>query len=243
MKVAAYQAPLLAEGLNDAIPLIQERVQECEAECVSVLCCPEAILGGLADFSDKPSRLAIPTDNGQLDSLLAPLASDTVTCVLGFTEHGTDGALYNSAVVFQRGRVSGLYRKIHPAIRRSVYSPGSETAVYRAAGLTFGIMICNDSNDPDLARRIAGQGATALLIPTNNGLPNERISLEVNAAARRTDVALATINGLWVVRADVAGRNDKLWCYGCSEIIDPAGKIVRQAHLERADLLVAEIDS
>ena len=44
MKVAAYQAPLLAAGSFQAIALMQERVVWCESEGVSILCCPEAIL-------------------------------------------------------------------------------------------------------------------------------------------------------------------------------------------------------
>ncbi len=242
MKVAAYQAPLLAEGSIDAIQLMQQRVRECEANGCSVLCCPEAILGGLADFSDNPGGLAIRTDNGQLASLLSPLDSNTVTSIVGFTELGRNGALYNAAAVFQSGRVAGLYRKIHPAIRRSIYYPGSETPVFRAGGLTFGIVVCNDSNFPELARRIAIQGAACLFIPTNNSLPNERASLELNAAARSTDVALATDNGLWVIRSDVAGRNGKLACFGCSEIVDPRGTVVQEASPGQVDLLVAEID-
>jgi predicted amidohydrolase len=118
VKVAAYQAPLLPEGSFEAVRLIQERVRECETKGVSVLCCPEAILGGLADYSDNLARIAIRTDGRQLESVLAPLASDRVTVIAGFTEHGLDGALYNAAAVFQRGQVTGLYRKIHPALRR-----------------------------------------------------------------------------------------------------------------------------
>jgi len=132
----------------DAIELMQRRVRECEAGRVSVLCCSEAILGGLADFSENPRRFAIRTDDGQLASVLAPLASETVTSIVGFTELGPGGTLYNAAAVFQRGRVAGLYRKIHPAIRRSAYIPGSETPVFRDGELTFGIVICNDSTTP-----------------------------------------------------------------------------------------------
>jgi predicted amidohydrolase len=242
VKVAAYQPPLFEDGSMDPIELMQQRVRECEAGRVSVLCSSEAILGGLADFSDNPRRFAIRTDDGQLASVLAPLASETVTSIVGFTELGPGGTLYNAAAVFQRGRVAGLYRKIHPAIRRSVYIPGSETLVFREGELTFGIVICNDSNYPELARRIAAQGATALFIPTNNGLPNGRASLELNAAARSTDIAIATENQLWVIRADVAGRNRKLTCFGCSEIVDPQGNVVREARLEQAALLVADIE-
>lgn len=242
MKVAAYQAPLLAEGSIEAIQLMQQRVRECESNGCSVLCCPEAILGGLADFSDNPGGLAIRTDNGQLASVLSPLASNTVTSIVGFTELGSNGALYNAAAVFQSGRVAGLYRKIHPAIRRSIYHPGSETPIFRAGGLTFGIVVCNDSNFPELGQRVAAQGADCLFIPTNNSLPKERASLELNDAARTADVALAIDNGLWVVRSDVAGQNGRLTCFGCSEIVDPRGTVVQEARQGHVDLLMAEIE-
>jgi hypothetical protein len=91
MKVAAYRAPLLSAGSLEAVELIQERVAWCESEGVSILCCPEAVLGGLADYSENPALLAIRTDNGQLASVLTPLASDRVICIVGFTQPGCDG--------------------------------------------------------------------------------------------------------------------------------------------------------
>jgi 5-aminopentanamidase len=59
MKVAAYQAPLLSGGSMEAIELIQKRVKWLESEGVTILCCPEAILGGLADYSPQPVDFAI----------------------------------------------------------------------------------------------------------------------------------------------------------------------------------------
>ena len=241
MKVAAYQAPLLAAGSMNALGLIRTRIEWCEAEGVTILCCPEAILGGLADYSENPNRFAIRSDDGHLASALAPLASDTVTSIIGFSELTSDGALYNSAVIFQCGRVVGLYRKIHPAIRRSVYAAGSETPVFRVGELTFGVVICNDSNDAELGRLMTAQGATVLFIPTNNSLPNERACSKLNAAARDADIALAVANRVWVIRADVSGRNGKLTSYGSSEIVDPGGNVIRQARLNSSDMLVAEI--
>jgi predicted amidohydrolase len=116
MKVAAYQAPLLAASSLEAIDLIEERVGWCESEGVSILCCPEAILGGLADYAEYPARFAMRADNGQLAKILAPLTSDTVTSIIGFTELANDDQLYNATAVFHRGRVAGLYRKLHPAV-------------------------------------------------------------------------------------------------------------------------------
>src|SRR5436853_3956021 len=157
-----------------AVELIRKRVVWCEAEGVEILCCPEAILGGLADYAACPTEFAIDVESGQLSAVLAPLASGTVTTILGFTEISGAGLLYNSAAVFHQGAVVGLYRKLHPAIRKSIYQPGDQTPVFEVDGLTFGIVICNDSNDRELARIMASQGATALFLPTNNGLPPER---------------------------------------------------------------------
>ena len=66
VRVAAYQAPLLAAGSMDALGLIAARVAWCEAEGVTILCCPEAVLGGLADYSEDPCQFAIATDAGRL---------------------------------------------------------------------------------------------------------------------------------------------------------------------------------
>lgn len=241
MKVAAYQAPLLCAGSREAIELIRDQVRRCESEGVSILCCPEAILGGLADYSDNPSEFAIRTENGQLDKVLMPLASDTVTSIVGFTELADDNQLFNAAVVFHRGRAYGLYRKLHPAIRRSVYSPGSATPVFRVGELTFGIVICYDSTFSEPARAMAAQGAKALFIPTNNGLPNNRAHPELLQEARAADLARAVENGVWVIRADVAGANYGLTSLGASGIVDPNGKIVREANHQSTDLLVADI--
>lgn len=241
MKVAAYQAPLLRAGSQTAIELIRERVAWCESQRISVLCCPEAILGGLADYSDNHITLAIKSNDGQLAKVLAPLKSDTVTSIVGFTELAPDGRLFNAAAVFQGGHVVGLYRKVHTAIRRSVYSAGSEAPVFHVGELTFGIIICYDSNFPQPARQMASDGARVLFVPTNNGLPKNRAHAELVDEARTADIARAVENRVWVIRADVAGSNGKLASQGSSGITDPNGKVVNKAMPQIPDILVAEI--
>lgn len=242
VKVAAWQAPLLPAGSMDALGLIRSRVRWCEAEGVSILCCPEAILGGLADNAEVATEFAIAAGD-QLDSVLAPLASDRVTTIVGFTELADGGRLYNSAAVYERGSVTGIYRKLHPAIHRSVYAAGSSVPVFVAGDLTFGIVLCNDSNYDEPARRLAAQGGTVLFVPTNNGLPQAKARPEIVAEARDVDIARAVENSMWVIRADVAGCNDELLSYGSSGIVDPSGMVVRSAQQLSEDLLVAEIDT
>ena len=225
----------------EAVGLIRIRVEVCEAEGVEILCCPEAVLGGLADYAARPADFAIDVQAGQLDAALAPLASDTVTTILGFTEIAGPGELYNSAAVFHKGAVVGVYRKLHPAIRKSIYRAGDRIPVFTVGGLTFGILICNDCNFPEPARIMAAQGATALFVPTNNGLPLEKADVVVEA--RNVDIALATENRVAIIRADVAGRTANLVSYGSSGIVDRDGTVLQSAQRLTEDLLVADLDT
>ncbi len=242
MKVAAYQAPLGSiNSIDAALGLIREQIERCESAGVGILCCPEGVLGGLADYVSRPAGIAVDVRSGELDTLLAPLASETVTAIVGFTE-SDGGKLYNSAAVFHKGAVAGIYRKLHPAINRSVYQAGDKMPVFTVGGLTFGIVICYDSNFSEPVRAMASQGATVLFVPTNNGLPPAKGGIELIKEARNADIARATENGIHVVRADVAGHAGEMVSYGSSGIVDPDGTVICSAKLLESGLIIAEID-
>lgn len=242
MKVAAYQTPLAACRTMEAIFLIREQVDRCESSGVEILCCPEGVLGGLADYSDRPTSIAISVDSGQLDEVLAPLESDTVTTILGFTEVDREARLYNSAAVFHRGSVVGVYRKLHPAINRSVYEAGHEMPVFAVGALIFGIIICRDSTYPEPARVMVSRGATALFVLTNNGMPPARGGPELIAEARNGDIARAIESGVSVIRADGAGRIPGLVSYGSTGIVNRDGIVLGSAQPLQSDLVVADIN-
>ena len=239
MKIAAYQAPLLPGGSMAALALIADRVKWCEREGVAILCCPEAVLGGLADDAQCPADIAIGAE--RLDALLAPLASESVTTIVGFSETVGAGKFYNAAAVFHDGRVFGIYRKRHPAIRTSVYSAGDQSPVFTVGALSFGIMICNDSNYPALAADMAARGARIIFVPSNNSLPPERA--DVAALTRAVDIARASDNAVTIVRADVAGRIAGRVSFGSSAIVDARGTVLRAGEPLREDILIAEINN
>jgi 5-aminopentanamidase len=248
MKVAAYQAPLLPAGSMDALELIRGRIKWCETEGVEFLCCPEAVLGGLADDAQCPVEFAINVESGQLQALLAPLASKSVTAIVGFTETVSAGRLYNAAAVFHDGKIVGIYRKRHlfygkrhSAIRRSVYSAGDQSPVFTVGVLSFGIMICNDSNTPELAADMVARGARVIFLPSNNGLPPERA--DVVALSRAVDIARARDNKVMIVRADVAGRTAGRVSFGSSAIVDARGTVLEAGKALSEDILIAQIQA
>lgn len=240
MKIAAFQAPLLSDGSKGAINLIREKVRECEASGADILCCPEGVLGGLADYAADPSGMALDVSAGQLEQMLAPLASRTVTTIVGFTEIDR-GRFYNSAAVFYRSTVAGVYRKLFPAINRSIYTPGEAMPLFTVGGFTFGIVICRDSTFAEPAKVMTKNGARALFVPTNNGMPEGRSDLRIIEEARKGDIQRALENGIPVIRADVAGAASGLLSYGSSGVVDRFGEVVVTAPQLESALLFAEI--
>ena len=111
---------------------------------------------------------------------------------------------------------------------------------FQVGGLTFGIVICNDSNDPAPARMKDSKGATALFIPTNNSLPPEKAGVAVHA--RNVDIARAIENGVSVILADVAGCTDGKVSYGSSGIVDSHGNVLQSAQQLTEKLIVADLD-
>lgn len=218
-----------------AIGMVREQVRRCEEEGVELLLCPEGLLGGLADDVQRPSDIAIgPSD---LAGVLRPLAS-RVTTIIGFTE-ARDGRLFNSAAVFTGGEVVGVYRKRHPARRSSVYAAGDDSPVFEVGDLRFGLMICNDSNFPELADDMVARGARLLLVPSNNGLRTE--IADVVDLTRGLDVETARRCRVPVVRADVAGRTDARVAFGTSAIVGADGAVVAAGAPFAEQLLIADL--
>jgi predicted amidohydrolase len=132
------------------------------------LCCPEAILGGLAHEANGQTPHDVAVSVTELRRLLAPLTSSPVATVFGFTEHADDGQLYNSAAFLADGAVQVIYRKVFPGYR-TVIRAGTELPVIAFRGTGIGIMICNDLWYVELARILASKGAAIILVPTNSG--------------------------------------------------------------------------
>lgn len=73
MKVAAWQMPIAATAPPDAaLDALRVQLRRCEEIGVSVLCCPEAAVGGLADYAHEPGAAAIAT--AAVDATFGPIA-------------------------------------------------------------------------------------------------------------------------------------------------------------------------
>jgi predicted amidohydrolase len=240
VKVAAYQAPYLPFGSMAAIGPIRERLDECEAAGVALLCCPEAVLGGLAHESVGQSPHEVAMDLGELAQVVAPLLDTPVTVVVGFTERDPSGDVHNSAAVLAGGRVTAVYRKVYPGYR-TAYRAGTDLPVLRCGPTPFGIIICNDLWYVEPARLLSSAGAAVILVPTNSG-HRRTASASFRARGENLPVARAVENTTTVVVADIAGRQGDRFTDGFTAVVDPDGVVLARAAPGVEDLLVADVE-
>jgi predicted amidohydrolase len=244
VRVAAYQAPYLPFGSFDAVGLIATQVAACEAAGVEILCCPEAVLGGLAHESDgqAPAEVALGVADRELADVVAPLLDPpvTVTVVVGFTERDPAGGLFSSAAVLAGGEVAAVYRKVYPGYRTAIRA-GNRLPVLRHGSARFGIVICNDLWYVEPARILAAAGAAVLFVPTSSGHAREQ-SGSVRARGENLPVARAVENTVSVVVADIAGGQGTRRAYGLSSIVDPDGVVLARAEPSQSGLLVADVE-
>jgi predicted amidohydrolase len=244
MRVAAYQAPYLAFGSFDAVDLIVEQLAQCRADGVDVLCCPEAVIGGLAHESDdqSPADVALEVDSGELAETLAPLMATEVALIVGFTEKDQRGRLFSSAAVIVDGQLVGVQRKAYPGYR-TVLQAGTELAPFAVGPTPCGIMICNDIWYLEPARVLAAAGAAVLFVPSHSGhVRDERAARRLRARGENLPIARAVENTISVVVADVAGRQGERAALGCSRIVDADGVVLARSEPDDTALLVADIE-
>jgi len=172
-------------------------------------------------------------------------------------ERRAAGVYHNSAAVIDAGgELAGLYRKMHipddPAYFEKYYfTPGDlgfrafDTCVGRIATL-----ICWDQWYPEGARLAALQGASVLFYPTAIGWhPAEK---EWSGAAQRNawrtvQRGHAIANGVYVAAVNRIGLEKAeseagLEFWGSSFVSDPFGEVVKEASVDREEILLAEVD-
>jgi N-carbamoylputrescine amidase len=235
------------------------QVEEAARAGAELVCLPELFRSQYfcqqedAAFFDLAEPVPGPTTE-----VLGKIAKERkVVIIAPVFERRAAGVYHNSAAVIDAGgELAGLYRKMHipddPAYFEKYYfTPGDlgfrafDTCVGRIATL-----ICWDQWYPEGARLAALQGASVLFYPTAIGWhPAEK---EWSGAAQRNawrtvqrghaianGVYVAAVNRIGLEKAE-SGAGLEFW--GSSFVSDPFGEVVKEASVDREEILLAEVD-
>lgn len=172
--------------------------------------------------------LGIDPRRSQPDRFSALARETGAYIVIGYGYRTAAGIVNEALVVRPDGSFGAPYGKDHPVVWMGETSlTRGAYPTYRASFGTLGMIICYDLNFTDTARRIAGQGARLIAVPSNDW--------PAMAASQYTNLVLRAVeNRVALIKADTAYD---------SAIIAPDGRIVaRQVTPHGAQaVLVADV--
>jgi N-carbamoylputrescine amidase len=151
-------------------------------------------------------------------------------------------SFYNSTIIIDAGgEVLGSYRKIHvPQIplweEKYYFSPGNHGfPVFNTRFAPIGVQICWDNFFPEGSRILALKGAKIIFSPTAAAFASQRkweTVLSSNAIA----------NGVYILRVNRVGSEEKQDFYGKSFCISPEGELLDKPTGMKDSITLVEID-
>lgn len=226
MRIAAFQRHAIFDDAGKIGAAIASDVAWADDNDVDIAIFPEAYLQGHSYNAETIHRRAMAVDDPRLQAMLGGVTSMKTAAIIGFFERRGQ-AVYNSAMLVERGRILGVYDKVNPL--ENGCTPGQNFPVWQRAGWTFGINICSDLRLPEISAALAAQGAGLICCPLNMMLRPEK-ALRFREPALQALQACAQANGAWVVSSDVVGSSaDGKFSYGCTAVVRPDGTVAAQA--------------
>lgn len=239
MKISAGQfspSGSLAENLKVVRRLAERAVSE-GAELVlfpeETMFTVRKVEGDLADAVERDWTTFV-----QQLSFIA--AENKVAIVAGGYEASGEARPYNTLVVVdETGRIAGTYRKVHlydafsyqESTRIKAGDPEAP-GVFEIGDLKVGVMTCYDIRFPELARKLAVQGADVLLVAAAWFKGDHKIDhWETLLKARAVE------NTVWIAAAGTSSTNT----IGHSAILDPMGIPVDYLDDEREGLVTVDV--
>jgi len=233
IKAAAVQFTITLGEIEPNLERVQTALAELAAAGVQLAVLPEMWATGFA-YKDL-NRLAAQTE--KIINKIAALSALYSMVIIGSLPEPHEEKVYNTAYVLDKGELKGKYRKIHlfslMQEDRS-FDSGSSWLLTETSVGRIGVFICYDLRFPELARRLAVEGAEILVVPGEWPKPRQE-------HWRTLLRARAIENQLFVIAANCCGVVGKLDFFGMSMIIDPKGELLAEAGYEPQNI-TAEID-
>jgi predicted amidohydrolase len=237
MKVALGQFAVSREWQHNAATC-RRLMSEARAGGADLLVLPEGILARDIADPDIVLRTAQPVDGPFVTQLLDASRGSALTIMTSVHVPAEQGRVWNLLIVVRDGRIVARYKKLHlydafSAMESANVMPGAEIPpLVEISGLKVGLMTCYDVRFPELARRLALDGADVLVLPSAwvKG-PLKEAHWEVLVTARALE------NTCYVVAVGECGERN----IGNSLVVDPLGVAVARA-AEAPVLVFAELD-
>ncbi|MCL7415870.1 MAG: carbon-nitrogen family hydrolase [ANME-2 cluster archaeon] len=134
-----------------------------------------------------------------------------------------NGRFYNQGFVLDQGEVAGTYHKVHPfGIEKEYFRGGEDIAPIKTSQGSIGFMICYDIRFPEMARKLALEGADILVsVAQFPSLRQEHWDVLVRARAIENQIPHAACNRVGADPYNEFG--------GGSVVVDGWGRVLADA--------------
>jgi predicted amidohydrolase len=154
------------------------------------------------------------------------IAGDRRMVIAGSLPEASGESIFNTAYLIDAtGEIAGKYRKVHlfsPSNEQRYFTSGTSVEVFSTSIGKIGMMICYDLRFPELARKLALDGAEIICVSAL--WPDVRIenwSLLLRARANE--------NQLFVIGCNGCGAEGKITWGGSSAIVSPLARVLALA--------------
>ncbi|WP_233238060.1 NAD+ synthase [Bordetella sp. LUAb4] len=242
-RVSIAQINACVGDLSGNAQRVLAAARQAHEQGADILLTPELVLTGYPpeDLLLRPQF--VQEQARVLDGLRRELAQfKGLRVVVGHVD-GAGRSLFNAASVLFEGQVLGCYRKRelpnYSVFDEQRYFQADGTPLtFEVAGVTFGVVICEDmwfDRAPSAAR---AAGAQVLLVPNaspyNTGKQDER---------QRVARHCVSVGGCAVVYANLVGGQDELVFDGASFAMDRSGQMTARLADFAEDVQCVEVDA
>jgi predicted amidohydrolase len=242
MKVAIAQInPALGDVARNA-KLHREWVRRAQRRGADLVIFPELSLTGYL-LQDLVQDLALDVHQSPDIRRLASQSRD-IAILAGVAEQDHRSHFYNSAALFEEGRLAHLHRKVYlPTYgmfdEGRYFGTGDRFRVYHSPGLgKLGVLICEDAWHLSASYLLAQGGADVLCVPSAGPV---RGGLTSRSAWRDLCRVTAQFHTVYVLYCNRVGHEEG-WTYsGGSLAMDPRGEVLAEAGPDEEDLLLVDV--
>jgi predicted amidohydrolase len=241
VRIALAQMDCALGDVTANLDHAREQAATASAQGADLVVFPELTLHGYR-LGEVDGGRSLRADDPRLAALTEPGAD----VLVGFHE---DGGVrrYNAAAYLGADGSRHVHRKLYLSNylaweERKHAGPGQSLRAFDTRIGRVATLICNDAWQPALPWLAAQDGAEVLLVPANSaeGLGPE--SLDVIDYWTELLRYIARMQQCWVIFCNRVGSEGGARFWGGSRILDPRGRVVAEAPLWDAQLLVADID-
>ena len=241
MRIAGIQISAGPE-IDRNIQRAKEMAEVAAEKGAVIICYPQLFLTPWFPKQEDRSHFSLALNLlGDTLNQFQQVSSATRTVLIVPFFESANGVYYNSAAVYDSGRLLGTYRKVHvpnfAQYREQFYfSPGDTgIPVFETSQARIGIQICWDNLLPEGTRALALKGADIVFAPN-------AASLNSHALWERAIASNAFANNIFVFRVNRVGQEDGIAFYGRSFCVDPWGEMCSELAGSKDAIVLADID-